>query len=147
VSLSFRRFRYAARLRALSKAVSKGLSACFDASLRSRSAFVTVFAGRKEIEYAVCKNNVPKATLSLREPTKQLQYVTVCSGLFWFRSKSRTGRTSVLLLHRVYLLPACLLQVDGATSGRTDFQEEQTFKKSTKTKELRRFASLPVYNR
>jgi len=94
----------------LSKAVSKGLSACFDASLRSRSAFVTVFAGRKEIEYAVCKNNVPKAPLPLREPTKQLQYVTVCSGLFWFRCKIRTGRTSVLLLHRVYLLPAAQLQ-------------------------------------
>jgi hypothetical protein len=96
--------------------------------------FVTVFAGRKEIEYADCKNNVPKATLSLREPTKQLQYVTVRSGLFWFRSKSRTGRTSVLLLHRVYLLPACLLQVDGATSGRTDFQKEQTFRKNRLSK-------------
>jgi len=73
---------------------------------------------------------VPKAPLSLREPTKQLQYVTVCSGLFWFRSKSRTGRTSVLLLHRVYLLPTCLLQVDGATSGRTDFQEEHENKRT-----------------
>jgi hypothetical protein len=30
----------------------------------------------------------------------------------------------------------------GATSGRTDFQEEQAFRKSTKTKELHRFASL-----